>query len=67
MDDDDSTDDSSNPLAATGSFFSGVTNALTALTPVATGVLSHGAKNYKCGFVTKYKTKEQPPLAPARC
>jgi len=29
--------------------------------------LSHGANNRKCGFVTKYKIKEQPPLAPARC
>jgi hypothetical protein len=29
--------------------------------------LSHGANNCKCEFAAKCKTKEQPPLAPARC
>jgi hypothetical protein len=29
--------------------------------------LSHGANNCKREFASKCKTKEQPPLAPARC
>jgi|SRR5665213_837558 len=29
--------------------------------------LSHGAKNRKREFATNFQTKEQPPLAPARC
>jgi hypothetical protein len=29
--------------------------------------LSHGANNRKREFAAKCKTKEQPPLAPARC
>jgi hypothetical protein len=29
--------------------------------------LSHGAKNRKREFAANLQTKEQPPLAPARC